>query len=119
MRALQTAKQQGQRAYRFRQTSTVCVDCDILPRPTTVIPDWYRGSSKQLLGLAQAIRARKSVMFKRCAVRVVGNKVCFWRPRNSTRASCVPLERADRFADHVFYELGPNQPFICVDSQTI
>ena len=56
------------------------------------------GNGKEMLAIADAIRSRKSVCFRRCAVRIDGDSAYFWSPRNSTREAKIPIENADEFA---------------------
>lgn len=60
------------------------------------------GTEKEMLAIADAIRSRKSVCFRRCAVRVDGDYAYFWSPRNSAREAKIPIENADEFAKQCF-----------------
>ncbi len=56
------------------------------------------GNDDEMKAIAAAIRGRRSVSFKRCAVRIAGSSVFFWSPRNSqTEAECSIAE-ADELA---------------------
>lgn len=59
------------------------------------------GTAAEMLAIANAIKARHWVTFKRCAVRVEGDLAYFCSPRNSTRDAEVPLADAEEFADQV------------------
>lgn len=63
------------------------------------------GSAEEMRAIAEAIKARGSASFKRCAVRVNGGTAYFCSPRNSTRDAEVPLADADEFADQVLATL--------------
>lgn len=64
------------------------------------------GTAEEMRELARAIRARSSAYFRRCAVAVVGSRVDFWSPRNSTAAGSVALADADALADEIDAKLG-------------
>lgn len=57
------------------------------------------GTKEEMLSIAAAIKLRTSESFKRCAVRVNGDDVFFWSPRNSQRQGHVSLAVADELAD--------------------
>lgn len=64
------------------------------------------GSKEEMLSIAAAIKARGSESFKRCAVRVNGDDVFFWSPRNSQRQGHVTLAIADALADEIITVLN-------------
>ena len=64
------------------------------------------GTAEEMRELAKAIKARGSASFKRCAVRVDGERAYFCSPRNSTRDAEVPLADADEFADRALAALA-------------
>lgn len=53
------------------------------------------GTSDEMLAVANAIETRDEFRAKRCAVKVVGDRVLLWSPRNSRKAASVPLAVAD------------------------
>lgn len=57
------------------------------------------GYGDEMLAIALAIRQRGRVSFKRCAVRVDGERVFFRSPRNSQREGETSLEEADALAE--------------------
>jgi hypothetical protein len=57
------------------------------------------GTAEEMRELAKAIKARGAASFKRCAVRVDGERAYFCSPRNSTTEAEIPLVDADEFAD--------------------
>ena len=65
------------------------------------------GSEAEMAEIAKAIKARRSVAFKRCAVRVDGGLAYFHSPKNSREAAAIPLADADEFADRVLAALLP------------
>lgn len=65
------------------------------------------GSAEEMRAIAEAIKARGSASFKRCAVHVMGGVAYFCSPRNSTRDAEIPLADADEFADQVLLTLAP------------
>lgn len=80
----------------LRSSSRIC-DADI------------EGSGFEMLTIASAIKDRRSINFKRCAVDFKeGNVVELWSPRNSqhTRGR-VSLAEADELADEIIAELEP------------
>lgn len=64
------------------------------------------GTADEMRAIAEAIKARGSVSFKRCAVRVHGDVAYFCSPRNSMRDAEIPLADADEFADKALAELA-------------
>lgn len=68
------------------------------------------GTAAEMIELAKAIKARGSASFKRCAVRVDGERAYFRNPRSSERDAEVPLADADEFADRALTELMPLVP---------
>jgi hypothetical protein len=64
------------------------------------------GTAAEMREIAQAIKARGSASFKRCAVRVAGERAYFCSPRNSTTDAEVPLADADEFADSALAALA-------------
>lgn len=64
------------------------------------------GPASEMLEIAQAIKARGSVSFRRCAVRVAGDTAYFCSPRNSSTDAVVPLADAAEFAEYVVAALG-------------
>ena len=66
------------------------------------------GPAEHMLALAMAIKKRKSVSFKRCAVHFASDGAHFSSPKNSERDAVVPVECADEFAAQVLAELTPN-----------
>lgn len=63
------------------------------------------GTAEEMRAIAEAIKARGSASFKRCAVHVKGEIAYFCSPRNSTRDAEVPLADAEEFADQVLAAL--------------
>lgn len=59
------------------------------------------GYSTEMHALADAIEARGSESFKRCAVEVKGDVVEFSSPRNSRRSGSCSLEEADRLVTKI------------------
>lgn len=59
------------------------------------------GTKEEMLAIANAIRKRSYVSFKRCAVHARHESVEFWSPRNSQNAGVVPLEDAIALADEI------------------
>lgn len=66
------------------------------------------GNADEMLAMANAIRSRKAVLFKRCAVHFERDGAHFSSPKNSERDAVVPVEDADEFASQVQDELTPN-----------
>jgi hypothetical protein len=64
------------------------------------------GEKQEMLAIAAAIKARGSESFKRCAVRVNGEDVFFWSPRNSQRQGHTTLAIADELADYIIERLN-------------
>jgi hypothetical protein len=56
------------------------------------------GPAAEMLAIAGAIEERSKARFKRCAVRVEGDRVFFHSPRNSREDGECSLEEADRLA---------------------
>jgi hypothetical protein len=48
-----------------------------------------------MLKVADAIERRDGIEFKRCAVRIEGDRVLFWSPRNSAQFGVCNLQEAD------------------------
>lgn len=60
------------------------------------------GTLEEMRAIGEAIRARKSVEFRRCAVEVFEDgSVALWSPRNSVERGFVTLARADHLADQI------------------
>lgn len=64
------------------------------------------GTKEQMRAIAEAIKARSSVSFRLCSVRVMGEFVYFCNPKHSGRYAEVPLSVADEFADEVLAALS-------------
>jgi len=64
------------------------------------------GPAEEMLAIADAIEQRDSVSFRRCAVRVVGDRVFFSSPRNSQRDGETSLAYADELVAQIRRELG-------------
>lgn len=65
------------------------------------------GTGEEMCSIAEAIRSRKSVEFRRCAVEVFADgSVALWSPRNSVERGFVTLARADHLADQIEAVLG-------------
>lgn len=64
------------------------------------------GTAEEMRTIAEAIKARGSASFKRCAVHVKGDLAYFRSPRNSTRDAEVPLADAEEFAGQVLAALA-------------
>ncbi len=64
------------------------------------------GNSAQMKHVASAIENRGEYHAKRCAVRVCGDLVEFWSPRNSERRGVVTLANADDIAAQIFTTLA-------------
>lgn len=64
------------------------------------------GTAEEMRAIAEAIKARGSASFKRCAVHVKGEIAYFCSPRNSTRDAEVPLADAEEFADKTLAALA-------------
>lgn len=64
------------------------------------------GEGSEMVEIAEAIRNRGSVRFKRCAVEVQGDGFLFYSPRNSQHRTLIPFGDADEFAAEVlkFFE---------------
>lgn len=56
------------------------------------------GDGDEMLSIAKAIEDRTSFGANRCAVRVSGNTVALWSPRNSRNPGHIPLSAADKLA---------------------
>lgn len=63
------------------------------------------GDACEMLVLARAIKIRHAAEFERCAVRFEADGAHFWSPKNSEHDAVIPLEFADKFADHVLETL--------------
>ncbi len=63
------------------------------------------GTKEEMLALAVAIELRTSESFKRCAVRVNGDDVFLWSPRNSQREGHVSLADADELVKQMRFLL--------------
>lgn len=63
------------------------------------------GTAEEMRAIAEAIKARGSASFNRCAVQVKGDVAYFCSPRNSTRDAEIPLADADEFADQAIAAL--------------
>lgn len=59
------------------------------------------GTREEMLAIADAIRERRYVGFKRCAVDFKGEEVHLWSPRNSTKPGVVSLADADDLAEQI------------------
>ena len=59
------------------------------------------GTREEMLLIADAIRNRKHIGFKRCAVGFEGEEVHLWSPRNSTRNGVVSPADADDLAEQI------------------
>lgn len=59
------------------------------------------GDGAEMLAVAAAIEARGEYDAKRCAVRVDGDRVEFWSPRNSESPGVVTLAVADALAAEI------------------
>ena len=68
------------------------------------------GTSTEMLAIADAIERRASVSFKRCEVRISGDRAFFRSPRNSQRDGVTSLECADELATQIRRELGTVVP---------
>lgn len=68
------------------------------------------GHADQMLAIADAIEQRQSVRFKRCAVRVDGQRVFFCSPRNSQREGECTLEEADELVKVIRERIPRPQP---------
>ena len=66
------------------------------------------GTAQEMLAIAQAIKDRGAVDFRRCAVRVKNGTAYFCSPRNSLEDAEIPLADADEFAEQVFSMLSNN-----------
>ena len=64
------------------------------------------GPADEMIAIARAIKARRSVSFERCAVRFEDDGVHFCSPRHSQHDGVVTIEEADEFADQVIVELA-------------
>jgi len=64
------------------------------------------GDREEMLAIANAIKDKSSASFKRCAVRIDGDTAYFCSPKNSKQDVGIPINFADAFADHVFFELS-------------
>jgi len=63
------------------------------------------GTAEEMLEIADAIKHRQPIAFKRCAVSIESDGVHFWSPRNSTKDGVVTLEEADELSEQIFSEL--------------
>lgn len=59
------------------------------------------GPASEMRRIAEAIETRGGFNAKRCAVRVCGDLVEFWSPRNSMRRGVVTLANADELAAQI------------------
>jgi hypothetical protein len=59
------------------------------------------GHGCEMLAIADAIDAKASEHFKRCAVDVNGDEVRFWSPRNSQEDGVVTYDEAKRLAEKI------------------
>lgn len=61
------------------------------------------GPLHEIVEVAKAVKERKSISFRRCAVMFDGNNFFFSSPRNSEEETLVPvsIEDADELADEV------------------
>ncbi len=64
------------------------------------------GSAAEMRALAAAIERRGHASFKRCGVRVEGDQVFVWSPRNSTREGVISLAAADDLVTQIRAQLG-------------
>lgn len=68
------------------------------------------GTAAEMRAIAEAIKARtKNDDARRCAVRVEGDRVFFWSPRNSTTDGECTLDEADELATQILSEV-PGAP---------
>lgn len=65
------------------------------------------GSAYEMLALAEAIEQRSRNSFKRCAVRIEGERAYFCSPRNSQEDGEVSLAAADVLAAEIRATLQP------------
>jgi hypothetical protein len=59
------------------------------------------GTREEMAGLARAILDRDSFEERRCAVRVDGDHVELWSPRNSQRPARIPYHHAEALAREI------------------
>lgn len=64
------------------------------------------GTALEMRALAKAIEDGQPEAFKRCAVRIEGDRAFFWSPRNSQRDGEVSLEDARELAAQILREVG-------------
>lgn len=68
------------------------------------------GEAHEMLQIADAITSRGRVSFRRCAVRVEGDRVFFCSPRNSIVDGECSLEEADELAEIIKTTFGVLAP---------
>lgn len=65
------------------------------------------GPPEHIIGIARAIRERGRASFKRCAVRIEGERAYFFSPRNSSVEGETSLAEADALAEQIEKEFYP------------
>jgi hypothetical protein len=65
------------------------------------------GRGAEMLAIADAIKNRGHVAFRRCAVNVVNERVFFWSPRNSSHYGECNLSEADELAELILNTVPP------------
>lgn len=65
------------------------------------------GTAEEMIAIANAIKSRENVEFRRCEVRFEDDGVHFSSPRNSMEDGVTTIEEADEFAEQVLRELTP------------
>lgn len=66
------------------------------------------GDAGEMLAIADAIKVRGAVSFKRVAVHFERDGAHFRSPKNSERDAVVTVDEADELADQILAELTPN-----------
>lgn len=85
----------------------VSPNCSVLRCSARFSDADIEGSLGEMIAIADAIRCRGRIEFKRCAVRFVFNetKAEFWSPRNSQKRGVVSIADADDLADQILKEI--------------